>query len=111
MQSWRSTAALSAIGLIGGYGVAVGSGSRPLGGVVLALCGVPCIAIWVRRHGPRTASLLTAGGLLAFAVSHALGLAIGGWPAVLVTAAITAGTYWRLSDSRNAQLRALGLGA
>ena len=100
MQAQASTAALAATGLIAGYGVAVLSGSRPLGGIVLAGCGLPCVVVWARRHGLRTTSLLTAGGLGAFAVSHALGLLIGPWPAVLVTAAVTSGVYWRLSDSQ-----------
>jgi hypothetical protein len=98
------TAALAAIGLIAGYGVAVASGSRPLGGVVLLVFGLPCVAIWVRRHGPRTAALLTGLGVVAFALSHALGAAIGAWPAVLVTAALAFVAYFRLSDWRPSQL-------
>jgi len=94
------TAPLAAAGLIGGFGVAVGSGSRPLGGVVMAAFGLTCIAVWVRRDGRRTAARLTVCGLLAFAVSHVLGLVIGAWPSVLVVSAVTAGLCWRLSDSR-----------
>jgi len=94
------TAALAATGLIAGYGVAVGTGSRPLGGVVLAVCGGACIAIWMRRHDLRTTGLLTASGLVAFALSHALGNLIGAWPAVLVVAAATSLVYWHFSDSR-----------
>lgn len=93
------TCALAAIGLLAGYGVAVATGSRPLGGLVLAACGVPCIVIWGRRHDRRTAALLTLGGLAAFALSHAIGVLIGPWPAVVLTAAVTATAYWRLSDS------------
>jgi hypothetical protein len=96
------TAALATIGLIAGYGVAVASGSRPLGGVVLLLFALPCIATWARRHGRRTTALLTALGLAAFALSHALGGAIGAWPAVLVTAALVFVAYFRLSDWRPA---------
>jgi hypothetical protein len=99
------TAALAATGLIAGFGVAVASGSRPLGGVVLAACGLPCIPIWTRRHGLRTAAMLTASGLVAFAVSHALGLLVGPWPAVLATAALTFAGYWIVSDSKE---RAIG---
>jgi hypothetical protein len=94
------TSVLAATGLIAGYGVAVASGSRPLGGIVLAACGVPCIVIWARRHDRRTAALLTLAGLAAFAFSHAMGALIGAWPGVLLTAALTAAGYWRLSDSR-----------
>lgn len=94
------TAVLAATGLIAGFGVAVASGSRALGGVVLAIFGVACIAVWLRRDGPQTAIMLTVAGLLAFALSHLLGLVIGAWPAVLLTAAGTAALYWRASDSR-----------
>ena len=100
------TAALAAIGLIAGYGVAVASGSRPLGGVVLLVFGLPCVAIWARRHGPRMTALLTAIGVVAFALSHALGAAIGAWPAVLVTAALVFVVYLRLSDLRPALIAA-----
>jgi hypothetical protein len=100
MRSQPPTAALAAAGLIGGYAVAVAAGSRPLGGLVLLAFGGACIGLWVRRHGWRTAGFLTALGLAAFALSHVIGLLIGGWPAVLLTAAVTAAAYWKLSDSR-----------
>ena len=95
-----TTAPIAAAGLIAGFAVAVVSGSRPLGGLVLAICGLTCIAIWLRRDGRRTAALLSLAGLLAFAVSHLLGLVIGAWPAVLLAAAATAALCWRLSDAR-----------
>jgi hypothetical protein len=95
-----STAVLAATGLIAGYGAAVASGSRPLGGAVLLLFAAPCVVIWARRHGRRLTVALIAVGVLAFALSHALGLLIGAWPAVLVTAAAASAAYWRLSDSR-----------
>jgi hypothetical protein len=96
------TAAIAATGLIAGYGVAVATGSRPLGGLVLAACGIVCILIWAQRHSPRVTLLLALAGLCAFALSHALGLLIGAWPAVLVTAAATGAAYWKVSDSRAA---------
>jgi hypothetical protein len=94
------TAPIAAGGLVAGFAVAVATGSRPLGGVLLAACGLTCIAVWLRRDGARTAIQLTAAGLLAFALSHVLGLVIGAWPSVLVVAAATAALCWRLSDSR-----------
>ena len=75
------TAPIAATGLIGGFAVAVLSGSRALGGLVLAICGLACIAIWLRRDGQQTAVRLAIAGLLAFALSHLLGLIIGAWPA------------------------------
>jgi hypothetical protein len=94
------TAPIAAAGLIAGYGVAVASGSRPLGGIVLAGFGLWCIAVWLRRDGRRTAAWLTAAGLFAFAISHVLALVIGAWPAVLTVAAAIAAVCWRVSDAR-----------
>lgn len=93
------TAPLAAAGLIAGFGVAVASGSRPLGGVVLAGFGLPCIAIWARRHDLATTAKLTGAGLVAFGLSHALGLLIGAWPAVILSAAAVGTLYWRVSDT------------
>jgi hypothetical protein len=95
-----ATAPLAAAGLIAGYGVAVGTGSRPLGGVVLVAFGLVCVWIWLRRDGRGTAARLTATGLVAFALSHVLALAIHPWPAVLLVAAVTFAVCWRVSDAR-----------
>lgn len=94
------TAPVAAAGLIAGYGVAVSSGSRPLGGAVMAAFGLPCIAIWLRRDGRRTAVELTAFGLVAFGLSHVLAKAIHPWPSVFVVSAATAAACWWRSDSR-----------
>ncbi len=94
------TAPISAAGLVAGYAVAVLSGSRALGGVVLACFGLVCIAVWMRRDGARTAATLAMIGLFAFAVSHVVGLLVGAWPAVLISAAALGVASWRLSDSR-----------
>ena len=94
------TAPVAAAGLIAGFGVAVATGSRPLGGVVLAACGLACIAVWRRRDGTRVTVQLTAAGLAAFALSHVLGLVIGAWPSVIVVSAATAALCWQLSDRR-----------
>ncbi len=105
-----ATAPLAAAGLIAGFGVAVATDSRPLGGLVLAAFGLTCLGIWLHRDGWRVALRLTVAGLVAFALSHVLGLVIGAWPAVLVVAAGTAGLCWRLSDSRRRATR-IRLGA
>jgi hypothetical protein len=99
MGSRVPTAPIAATGLIAGYGVALASGSRPVGGLVLAGCGLVCIWIWIGRGDRRTTVQLTAAGLLAFALSHVLALAIGAWPSVLLAAAITAALCWRRSDA------------
>jgi hypothetical protein len=92
------TSLLAALGLIAGFGTATSTGSRPLGGAVMALFGLTCIYFWVRRDGHATAVRLTLVGLTAFVVSHLLGLAIGAWPAVLLVSAATAWCCWRWSD-------------
>jgi hypothetical protein len=96
------TAPLAAGSLVASYGVVAATGSRPLGGAVLAAGGLCCIAIWRRRHGTRTAVRLGAVGFAAFVVSHVLALAMGPWPSVLVVAAATAAAAWVLADARMA---------
>lgn len=96
------TSVLAAAGLIAGFAVAIGTGSRPLGGVVMALFGLTCIYCWLQRDGRRTAVRLTGVGLGAFIVSHGLGLLIGAWPSVFIVSAFTAWACWRWSDSRHA---------
>ena len=94
------TSLLAAAGLISGFGTAIGTGSRPLGGAVMAVFGLTCIYFWVKRDGRQTAIRLTLVGLVAFVFSHVLGLVIGAWPAVLVVSALTAWAGWRWSDSK-----------
>jgi hypothetical protein len=101
------TAPVAAGSLIAGYAVAVASGSRPLGGVVLALGGAWCVRAWMRRDGPRTALALAAAGVGAFIFSHLLALAIGPWPSVILVAAALAWAAWTRSDARSAGPRAL----
>jgi hypothetical protein len=93
------TAPIAAASLIAGFAVAVSTGSRPLGGVVLALGGVWCIWTWRRRHGVRTAASLGCVGFAAFVLSHLLGLAIGAWPSVLLVSAGVAVVVWRRADA------------
>jgi hypothetical protein len=93
------TAAIAAGSLIGGYAVAAGTGSRPLGGVVLAAGGLYCVRVWHRRHGTSTAVALGGVGLTAFVASHLLARAIGAWPSVLTVAALTGAIVWLRSDS------------
>lgn len=94
------TAPVAAGSLIAGYAVAVGSGSRPLGGVVLLAGGLWCVREWARRNDTRTALVLACAGLAAFVVSHVLALAISAWPAVLLVAAAMAIAAWVRADAR-----------
>jgi hypothetical protein len=93
------TAPIAAATLIAGYAVAVSSGSRPLGGVVLLLGGLWCVWAWRRRNGARTAAILACVGFGAFVISHLLALAIGPWPSVLAVAAFVAIAAWTQADA------------
>ena len=94
------TAPLAAGSLIVGYAVAAGTGSRLLGGVVLAVGGLWCIGVWARRHGARTAATLAGVGFAALVLSHVLALVFGAWPSVLIVAGATAAATWALADAR-----------
>jgi hypothetical protein len=105
------TAPIGAVALIGGYGVAVATGSRPLGGIFLVLCGAVCVAIWARRDGRATAITLTVVGFVAFALSHVVALVIGTWPAVVLMAAAAFAVCWRCSDARRPRVSRSPAGA
>jgi hypothetical protein len=98
------TAPVAAGSLIAGYAVAAGTGSRPLGGVVLLAGGLWCVREWTGRNDTRTALVLACAGLAAFVVSHVLALALGAWPAVLLVAAAMAIATWVRADARPPRL-------
>jgi hypothetical protein len=102
------TALVAAGSLIIGYAVAVSSGSRAAGGVVLGIGGLWCIWTWAAQHGRRTATVLGGVGLVAFAISHLLALAIGAWPSVLLSAGAVALSVWCYADAPVRTRRALG---
>ena len=93
------TAPLATASLIGSYAVAVSTGSRPLGGVALAVGGLTCVRLWTVRRGRRTAAQLAAVGFAAFALSHVLAFAIGAWPAVLLVSGAAALIVWVRADA------------
>ncbi len=97
------TAPIAAGSLIVGFGVALASGSRPLGGAVMLAGGLWCVRAWTQRQGVGTAAALTGVAFCSFVLSHVLALAIGAWPSVLVVSAVTAAACWIYSDSRPAQ--------
>ena len=82
--------ALTSAGLIGGFGAARATGSRPLGGAVLAAVGAGTWFVANRGGGPVKASVLTAVYLGAFGGSHPLAKRLGAWPAVYAVAGATA---------------------
>ncbi len=83
----RLTALLAAATLVVGYAVAAGTGSRPLGGVVLLLGLAGCAMSWRRAAGLRAAMVLSGVFLALFVVSHLLARLVGAWPSVLLVAA------------------------
>lgn len=91
------SAALVATGLVGGYGVASTTGNRPLGGAVLATCGVLAGRQWLRR-GPVATAALAATYLAAFGGSHPLAKKVGAWPSVAIVTAVAAGASWVVAD-------------
>ena len=93
------TAPIAAGSLVVGYGVAVRSGVRPLGGTVLLAGTVWCAREWRRSHGVITAAALVGVQGAAFVVSHRLARRIGAWPSVLATAAVS-GAAAALADRR-----------
>jgi hypothetical protein len=102
------TAPLAAGALVVGYAVAAGSGSRPLGGLVLIAAAIPCMRAWTLRRGPRTASALTGVGLAALILSHLIALATGAWPAVLISAAAMGAAAWVYADAPAARRQRAG---
>jgi hypothetical protein len=102
------TAPFAAGCLIAGYAVAVGSGSRALGGLVLIAGAIPCIWAWALRRGPRTAMALAGVGLVALIVSHVVALATGAWPAVLLSAAAMGAAAWLYADAPAARQHGAG---
>jgi hypothetical protein len=105
------TAPIAAGSLVVGYAVAVASGSRPLGGLVLLACAIPCMRAWTARRGPRTATALAAVGLGLLIASHVLALALGAWPAVLLSAAAMGAAAWIYADAPAARRPDAGVAA
>ncbi len=94
------TAPIAAATFVLGYAVAVTTGSRAVGGLVLLLGGLWCASRWQRRHGPRTAGVLLGVAAAAFLASHLLGLVVGPWPAVLIAAVAVGAVAWVRADTR-----------
>jgi hypothetical protein len=99
---------LVAVGLAVGFGVAQGTGNRPLGGVVFAAAGVA--AGWLvrqRRGWPVTAGL-GALYLGAFVLAHvlAIGLDWPAWGAVSLVTIVAAGTTYGVADRPEAHAAA-----
>ncbi|WP_070490058.1 hypothetical protein [Pseudoglutamicibacter albus] len=83
-----TTPLLTTTGLVGGFEVARRTKNRPLGGAVLAVCGIFATFIWVKKVGWPRALVLLGIYLGAFGYSHPLAKKVGAEEAVaIVTAA------------------------
>jgi CHASE2 domain-containing sensor protein len=91
---------LAAAGLVVGFGVAQETGNRPLGGAVLAACGVAAGVLWLRRRGWGTALALAGAYLAAFVLSHvlALGAGLDPWVSVALVTIADAGVTYAVAD-------------
>ena len=89
-----------AVGLVGGFAVAQGTGVRVLGGAVLAVAGLAAGRLWFRRRGVPTAAALGAAYLAAFVLAHvlALGMGLSAWMAVGLVTVAAAGLTYALAD-------------
>ncbi len=93
-----STAAVTALGLIGGWLSARESGVRPLGGVLLGSAWLWSARTWKVRDGLPATVALSALYAAAFVIAHPLSKRIGPWPAVLTLTAAASGAAWVVSD-------------
>ena len=95
-----NTAAVVALGLVGGYLTARETGIRPLGGVLLAGAGALAGRTWLAKAGPGTAGALAALYLAGFGASHPLAKRIGAWPSVCAVTAANVVANHLLVDRR-----------
>lgn len=93
-----ATAPVAAVSLIAGYGVAAGTGVRPIGGLVLAAGTAWCARDWVRRRGTGVAGGLLGVQLACFVGSHLLAPSLGAWPSVLIVSAVSGATAYAVAD-------------
>ena len=94
------SAALVAVGLAVGFGVAQGTGIRALGGAVFAVAGLGAAWLWYRRCGVAAALGLAALYVGAFVLAHVLALAVGlpAWVAVSLVTVLAAGVTYGVAD-------------
>jgi hypothetical protein len=95
---------VAAVSLVVGFAVAEITGVRAIGGIVLILAALWCGLRWRREHSTRLAVQLVVVYIVAFALSHVLGLVIGAWPSVFVVAAVVGVVTWARAD-RDSALR------
>jgi hypothetical protein len=95
-----SSAALVAVGLAAGFGVAQATGIRALGGALFAAGGLAAGYLWVQRRGWAVALGLGALYVGAFVLAHVLALGVGlpAWLAVGLVTVAAAGVTFAVAD-------------
>jgi hypothetical protein len=91
---------LVAVGLAVGFGVAQGTGNRPLGGAVFAAAGLAAGRLCLQRRGWPVTAGLGALYLGAFVLAHvlAIGLDWPAWGAVSLVTVAAAGVTYGVAD-------------
>jgi hypothetical protein len=91
---------LVVLGLAVGFGVAQGTGNRPLGGLVFAAAGLGAGWLVQRRRSWKVTAGLGALYLGAFVLAHvlAIGLSWPAWGAVSLVTIVAAGVTYLVAD-------------
>jgi hypothetical protein len=99
---------LVAIGLAVGFGVAQGTGNRPVGGLVFAVAGAGAGWLCQRRRGWKVTAGLGALYLGAFVLAHvlAIGLDWPAWGAVSLVTIVASGVTYGVADRPEAHAAA-----
>lgn len=94
------SAALVALGLAAGFGVAQGTGVRALGGAIFVGAGVAAGWLWYHRRGTATTIALAGLYLGAFVLAHvlAIGMGMSAWLAVSLVTLAAAGVTFAVAD-------------
>ena len=105
VRSRFPSAALVAVGLAAGFGIAQGTGIRALGGAVFAAAGLAAGVLWQRRRGTATAVALAALYVGAFVLAHVLAIGVGmpAWLAVSLVTLAAAGVTFGVADTARGQ--------
>ena len=83
-------AAVAAGSLVAGFAVALLTGNRLAGGIILLAGGLWCAFALLRIAGPWRTAVVGLVYVVSFAVSYPLGALIGSWTSVILVAAVTA---------------------
>jgi len=78
------------LALLGGFGVAELTGSRPTGGLVMIALALIAAVVLLRSAGLARTLLVGFAFVVLFLVSHSLAGLIGAWPAAILVAVVAA---------------------